>query len=618
MKRIILSTCLFATLSNAQNLQTTLNEVLNTNPTVIERLKNYNMYKEDVTIAKSDYYPKLNLNLGAGYESTTRTKTDGSYRQYQQDNSGNFGDIHNLGYHVFRNSLVYTHNLFRGFGTKYAIQEQKLRAVSAAYSYIEQVNAITNETVGAYLDYTKSKELLKTAQDNVEIDKKILDKVKKLYDSGLTTLSEVNKIESSLALAKANLVVQENNILDASYRFEKILGRHIAQDEMEKVDLNVTLPKTREEALQLAFANNPSLVVSNYNIKIAEATNNKTKSAFYPKVDLELSANYNKNLSAISGNDDSYKGMVYLSYNIFNGFADEAGKQKTISKIYQEHAIKEKLKRDLTEKINLAWAANEKLQSQLLHLKEYTNFSLETLKLYAKEYDLGRRSLLDLLTAQNDYINSKAQIISVEYSLLQSKFRVLDATSTLTQTIMGDTQSIYAKVELVKPEQPHQKDTLPVYLDSDKDSIVDKFDICNNSLLNDSQALNGCKDDLNTTMIKRYSWFIHNADKSYLFEKSSYDKEALKALESFINEVSFYGFNNLDITLVGNAFGADKTDKELEQMSQQEVEYVKALFVNKGAKEQNIHTQINSNKAPLYSGDDYRNTRVDIIVKKLK
>ncbi|MDQ1338273.1 MAG: outer membrane protein adhesin transport system [Campylobacterota bacterium] len=108
--------------------------------------------------------------------------------------------------------------------------------------------------------------------------------------------------------------------------------------------------------------------------------------------------------------------------------------------------------------------ANEKLGNQLEHLNEYKKFSLQTLTLYSKEYDLGRRSLLDLLSAQNDFIAAKAQIISTEYSMLFARYRILDAMGTLVSTILGETDILYSNVGL-NGRAPKNNDTLPISYD---------------------------------------------------------------------------------------------------------------------------------------------------------
>lgn len=443
--KIVLALSLASTLFS-QDIKTTISEVLSTNPVVLERLKNYNATKEDITTAQSGYYPKIDLSIGVG-------KEDGE-RPVNQD----------FDYSVYQNSLTYTHNLFKGFETTHRVGQQENRTIAAAYSYIEKVNDTSFETLNFYLQVMKNRELLEIQKENVEINSEIFKKVQKLYDAGLTTLSEVNKIESALSLAKANYVVQENTLLDSTYNMQKVLGRPIEPQKMLRPELGVALPANIDEATELAIENNPSLLVGKYNVKLAQETHKEKKSPFYPSLDIEISQNMNKNLSGIEGEYDNLRAMAYLRYNFFNGFADKAELQKSVSAIHQEIETKNQLKREVIEGLNLAWSANEKLENQLEHLNEYKKFSLQTLTLYSKEYDLGRRSLLDLLSAQNDFIAAKAQIINTEYSMLFAKYRILDAMGTLVSNVIGETDILYSNVGL-RGETPKNNDTLPISYD---------------------------------------------------------------------------------------------------------------------------------------------------------
>jgi len=434
-KNILLSIVLLMSL-NAQDLKTTLNEVLSSNPIILERLNNYKSTQDDVTLAEASYYPSLDLKLGVGHETTHRSNQVGSIPDESYD------------FDVYQNSLTYTQNLFNGFSTTYQVKEQEYKNISAAYSYIEKVNNTSFEMVNTYIEVMKNRDLLGTAQENVTIDKEIFAKVKKLYDAGLTTLSEVNKIESSLALAQSNLVVQENILMDSSYNLQRVLGRTLDTDEMIKPKLKTTLPKTKEEAVKFALKNNPSLLISQFNIRLAQATVKTKQASYYPQVDIEISQTMNKNLSAIEGNEDRFRAMAYLSYNIFRGFTDSTSIQQTKTQVRQEIQSKNTIKRQVLEGLNLSWVANEKLEKQLKYLREYKEFSHKTLVLYSKEYGLGRRSLLDLLSAQNDFIKSRSQIITTEYSLLYAKYRILDAMGLLVQTVMKDTEVAYSNVGL--------------------------------------------------------------------------------------------------------------------------------------------------------------------------
>ncbi len=588
MKRVLLSLLLLTSL-NAQDLKSTVEEVLATNPIVQERLKNYNATKEDITSAQSGYYPKLDLNLGVGLENTDRSNLPNN----QPDTSEDFN--------VYQNSLKYTHNIFNGFSTTYKVKEQEYRTASAAYSYIEKANDTSFEMVNQYLQVMKNQELLQTAKENVKINEEILNKVKKLYEAGLTTLSEVNKITSSLSLAKSNLVVQENSILDVSYNFQRVLGRYIETDEMVKPSMDITLPATQEEATQFAMKNNPSLLVSEYNIRLAQATNQEKYSSYYPKIDIEVSQAMNKNLSGIEGNDDRFRAMAYLTYNIFNGFSDSSAIAKSISQIHQEVESKNDLRRQVIEGINLAWAANKKLEEQLVYLKNYKKYSLKTLTLYSKEYDLGRRSLLDLLSAQNDFIGAKAQIISTEYSILFAKYRILDAMGTLVQTVLGDTKPIYSNVDLVS-QIPQSSDELPVSFDKDADLIVDEMDICNNSLETQITNIYGCNSkDENISQVQRHAGFM--------FSDEELESDSDKKLQKLLTELSPYGFNNIKFTLLSNA--------QNQELSQKRADSVKNVLLNAGVLDDNILILSNADRAPI-STQESLNERVDIIVTILK
>ncbi len=599
--RILLALSLFVTL-NAQDLKTTVDEVLSTNPIILERLKNYNATKEDITAAESGYYPKLDLSLGVGFEHTDRdTPARGN-------ESFDFG--------VYQNSLKFTQNIFKGYETTYQVKQQKNRTIAAAYSYVESVNDTSFKTVDAYLQVMKNKDLLENAQANVDINQEIFQKVKKLFDAGLTTLSEVNKIEASLALAKSNYIVQENTLLDSTYNLQRMLGRYLDPSEMSKPVLNVALPENIEEAASFAIKNNPSLLVSKYNIKLAQATYKESKSPFYPHIDVEISQAMNKNLSAVEGTDNRFRAMAYLTYNFFNGYADTAARQKSISNIHREVQVKNKLRRETIEGLSLSWSANEKLRDQLEHLVAYKEFALKTLTLYAKEYDLGRRSLLDLLSAQNDFIGAKAQIINTEYNLLFAKYRILDAMGTLVPTVIQDSEIVYATVGL-NGETPKNEDKLPIHFDRDKDLIVDDKDLCSNSLSNKMRNIYGCKyiyDDVQR--IERYTGFIFKDDSATLTENGE------KMLNALIEQIEPYGFANLQFDILGNVENETMKHENLILLSKERAQTIKEKLIEAGALEENITLYANADEAPMYSDESKNsitlNNRADIIVKKLK
>ena len=118
------------------------------------------------------------------------------------------------------------------------------------------------------------------------------------------------------------------------------------------------------------------------------------------------------------------------------------------------------------------------IDKQLVELKRYRDFSNETLELYKEEYDLGRRTLLDLLSAQNDLINAKSQIVRANYDSLFAKFRILDSMGLLVAGIMGNEYNYMEQVGLTGKDAIENEDADLISYDEDKDNVSIVDDLC--------------------------------------------------------------------------------------------------------------------------------------------
>lgn len=461
---------------SATTLKQVVSEVLDSNPIVIERLRNYRATKEEVGIAEAGYYPTLDLQSAAGKKYTGRVSDVVAEETYN----------------VFQNSLILRQNIFNGFSTHEQVNYQKMRTLAAAYSYLEKANDITLQTIKVYIDLHRQQELLKNSEMNVNHINKIQQKVSKAYKAGLTSFSEVSKIQSSLSLAKSNMMVQQNKLANAMFNFRRVTGHLVTLKNLQRVKFNLKLPHNQNDASMYALEYNPSLLVGKYNIKGAEALYRESKSKFYPKLDFEASENYNNNYNEYDGKDDRFQAMMVVSYNLFNGGADEAARRNKISKLSQEVSVVDDLKRQVIEGMDLSWGAYDLALDQMPFLRDYKKQSAETLKLYSKEYELGERSLLDLLATENDLKRANDELISAKYNLLLSKYRILDAMGLTMASIMGSVQKYYQRVGIHTKGASTPRDTLPASYDKDRDGVVSGKDLCQGSRKKNGKLPFGC------------------------------------------------------------------------------------------------------------------------------
>lgn len=478
MKKLCLSlftSLVLVTSSLSSEIDKVLDEVLTTNPLIKEKLNNYEKTVYDLKIAKSGYQPTLDYIGKFGYEKTL-------------DQVGG----EEVGYHTYRNSLVLTQNLFNGLNTMYKVKFEEARVMAAAYNYVEQTNDVAFNVIRHYINVLKYNDLFNLEKENVLLTKDILSKTESLVEAGSGSIADAKKVSSSLQLAEFNLLTQENNLLDSQFNLAKLTGKRIEKENLVIPNFTFELPKSKEEALNHAIKFNPSIIVTNHNIETAKAQLVQNRSKFSPTVDFELAYNFDRNTGGDEGHERNYTALIVFKQNLYNGQADLNSVKKSKMTIKQEYEIQRDIKRQIIEGLELSWSAYTMLQKQIIFLNSYQEQSKATLDLYTEEFEAGTRTLIDLLTAQDDYISARNKLITANYDLLFAKYRVLDAMGELVNGIFKDSSLNYYKPIFANYENVTHHD-LEDRKDIDKDGVSDEIDLCDSTSLGIKVDMFGCE-----------------------------------------------------------------------------------------------------------------------------
>jgi len=405
--------------SFALTLEDSVKEVLNTNPLIQERVKYFRSVKQDVGIAEAGYYPTVDVVGGIGRERTLNRSTLFNEVYLDRQEIG----------------VILNQNLYEGHATQNNVNRQNSRVSSAAFSVLEQANQVSLSMVEAYTSLFKQKELLALAEKNVETQKNINIKIKDRIDSGVGANSELEQSLSRLALAESNLLSAMSNYEDTLSSFIKVYGNYVDPADLDEPKNVEGLPSSKVIAYSDAKDKNPSLRVQRANMKVARNNYKLSDRGFRPQVDLELRSDWNRNVGGVLGEDESASIILKFRWNLYNGGADESAKQKSVSELHQEIQVYENLNRRVNESISLSWTAYTILEKQMAYIKTHRELSAKTLASYSEEFDLGRRTLLDILDTEEELYSADRELVTAKYDHIFAQYRILESIGTLSSYV---------------------------------------------------------------------------------------------------------------------------------------------------------------------------------------
>ncbi|MBV1787226.1 TolC family outer membrane protein [Marinobacterium sp. D7] len=400
--------------TSAATVQQVVADNLAENPDVARAIETYRAVVKEVDQAKAGYYPTVDATLGYGYEWTDKD-------QGVQDVELNRREAH----------LNINQMLFDGFATPSEVKRQRARMASAEAEATDTAENYALQAARAYLELLRRDQLVKLAKETLYNHVKIYDQIKRRSESGLGTLASIQQAEGRLALAEVNTLAAENNLLDARANYQRVVGQEPPAELEQLMDDALPIPGSFEEALAAANENHPVVGIAQNDVEATYAQRDAAKSRMYPRLDLEVERRWDENLDGIEGDDEDLTAMLRLRYNLFNGGADKARIRQTEYQIGEAQQVQRDSMRQIKQSLELSWNAYEILGRQIEHLQQHVDSSEQTRNSYQKQFDIGQRSLLDLLDTENEVFTAKNQLAEAQLDQQIAKLRILNGMGGL-------------------------------------------------------------------------------------------------------------------------------------------------------------------------------------------
>jgi adhesin transport system outer membrane protein len=116
--------------------------------------------------------------------------------------------------------------------------------------------------------------------------------------------------------------------------------------------------------------------------------------------------------------------MLQLNYNILAGGKDIGRVRETAYGVQQATEIRNRTEREVVEAMQLSWTAYQNATSRMPSLRSHKLSSDETTHAYGKQFELGKRTILDVLDSQNEYFTASQDLVNERYALIFAKYRI--------------------------------------------------------------------------------------------------------------------------------------------------------------------------------------------------
>jgi adhesin transport system outer membrane protein len=403
----------------AQSLAEVVDQTIKTNPDVLIDVNRRLEAEQNVLQAKGGYQPKVDLGLGIGGEWSENISTRPGHRTLTRTES----------------SLTLSQMLYDGYGVKSEVDRQESRVESAAYKVAGTSEQIGLRAVETYLAVLRRQEQLDLIQDNLAAHERTYQQIKLRADSGVGRKADLEQIQARLSLSQANLASAQANLREAKINFLRVVGS--MPKELDKpTEVNCELfPATVDEAIDAAFANHPILRSTKADIDATKAQTGAAQSALKPRVDLELGTSWNRNLDGVDyKNNDAYA-MLRLRHNLYRGGSDQARISETKIQTQEAIEIMNRTRRQVEESTRLSWNALETAIDRLPKIKAQAEATERTRDAYAQQFNIGQRTLLDLLDSENELYTARSNYVDAQYVGYFARYRLMTDMGKLLETL---------------------------------------------------------------------------------------------------------------------------------------------------------------------------------------
>ena len=395
---------------------------------------------KEALISTYNFSPKLKVEKENLYEkdellpqafSEFRPTIKGYYEKGKIDSAISGSNIISDGIRTETNSgITLTQPIFNGGSSLKKISEAKNKINSQRYIYKHNEQLVFLEAIRLYSSVSSKIKELVLNNKNVEFLKKQLDLAEDQFNIGELTLTDVSIAQSRLLLSKSDLIRSQSELFALSSKYQSLIGMKPNEPMITEIfpELKSEINKMKENLI----TSNPEIISIEFEIKSLKNYISSLHRKKFPLVKLEAEAQKNKGYFRSDSAREVLSAYATIDIPLYQSGLSSSKIRESKRKLISLQEFKKFKLNELKYNLDYSWSLFTSASSKINAYKkqiEANNKFLEGLK---QELFLGERTLLDILDAEQELIESEFNLIKVYEQQFNSYFEILFYTGKLT------------------------------------------------------------------------------------------------------------------------------------------------------------------------------------------
>lgn len=408
--------------ASAETLREAMVRAYQTNPTITGQRAAQRATDENVPIARASGLPSLQ---GSGQFTDNIVVANNNFLNPERVGTG---------------SLQLSVPLYQGGAVKNAVRAAETR-VDAGRAQLRGVEAnLFTNVVAAYMNVIRDEAIVNLNTRNVNVLDTNLRASRDRFQVGDLTRTDVAQSEARLAQARAQLQSAQANLISSRENYVAVVG--VAPVGLEQPPALPTLPASPNQAVAVALEQNPQLIAAR---RAADATRydiNVARANRLPRVAAVSSGNYFNYLGSLNVPNVPASGVnatvgAQLTMPLFQGGRPAAQVRQAEALRGQALENATGTERQVVAQVRSAYAVWQSSQEVILSAESAVRANSLSLEGVRAENSVGTRTVLDILNAEQELLNSQVTLVTARRDAYVAGFALIAAMGNAEARDLG-------------------------------------------------------------------------------------------------------------------------------------------------------------------------------------